>query len=494
MSFLDLSIPGCRVSNKIKRAHCRTNYYSNHCASFQTILSGDIELNPGPGLRQCRCKLKPSKPKVLKKSPPCSVCTISVGSNRKRLLCTTCLNLTHLSCSTLPKTLQEQIRAAAPYKCAQCILQTLPFLNSTVDLSQEPDAASVTNCDEQQCISTDKFHSIINKQQHLLKISHLNTQSMLSTFDEFECLIHQYPFDVITLSETWLKDNQHVLDYVRISGYSIEYRNRKDRSGGGVGIYLRDNINSKVRSDIINLEPDFEHIWIEIEGKNKHSHVLIGNFYQPNFNKTDQLNWLDKFEAMLTKITSAWSGILVLIGDMNINLFDTDSPVTQKYVDILAAHNLHQHIDKATRNSCSLIDHISTNYPNKVKHTDVIPCPEVSDHDMPFICLNARLNNFGPRYKFIRLNSKFSLKDYTNDFNLLPFNAVYSVENVDDKLHILNTQILDCLNSHAPLKRCKITRPPAPWLKSFDFSNLNVMRNVIKHIKQIQLMTGTTML
>ena len=45
------------------------------------------------------------------------------------------------------------------------------------------------------------------------------------------------------------------------------------------------------------------------------------------------------------------------------------------------------------------------------------------------------------------------------------------------ELHILNTLILDCLNSHAPLKRCKITRPPAPWLKSFDFSELKAERD-----------------
>ena len=288
-----------------KCSHCETTVRSNpnHCASLQIILSGDIEINPGPVLHRGRSKLKPSKPKVINKSPPCNVCTKGVGSNRKRLLCSTCFDLSHVSCSTLPKILQQQIRAIAPYKCicTSCTLQVLPFFNNVDVISSVNDDTTTTiNHSEQPSLSTDKFQSMIDK-QHLLKICHLNTQSMLSTFDEFECLINQYLFDIITLSETWLKDNQHVLDYVRIPGYSIEFRNRKDRRGVGVGIYLRDNIKSKVRSDIINLEPDVEHIWLEIEGKNKHSHVLIGNLYQPNFNKTDQLNWLDKFEAMLTK-------------------------------------------------------------------------------------------------------------------------------------------------------------------------------------------------
>ena len=167
----------------------------------------------------------------------------------------------------------QQIRAIAPYKwiCTSCTLQVLPFFINVEDISSDnDDTTPVINHSEQPSLSTDKFKSMIDKQQHLLKICHLiNTQSMLSTFDEFECLINQYPFDIITLSETWLKDNQHVLDYVRIPGYSIEFRNRKDRRGGGVGIYMRDNIKSKARSEIIILEHDFEHIWLEIEGKNK---------------------------------------------------------------------------------------------------------------------------------------------------------------------------------------------------------------------------------
>ena len=79
---------------------------------------------------------------------------------------------------------------------------------------------------------------------------HLNTQSMVSTFDEFILTINQFPFDIITLSETWLKDNRHLLDYVSIPGYVNLFRNRDIIRGGGVGIYLRDNIKFKRRKDI----------------------------------------------------------------------------------------------------------------------------------------------------------------------------------------------------------------------------------------------------
>ena len=58
-----------------------------------------------------------------------------------------------------------------------------------------------------------------------ISIYHLNTQSMSSTFDEFQLMINQTRFDVITLSETWLKNDKHLLEYVRLPGYEFAYRN-----------------------------------------------------------------------------------------------------------------------------------------------------------------------------------------------------------------------------------------------------------------------------
>ena len=37
---------------------------------------------------------------------------------------------------------------------------------------------------------------------------------------------------------------------------------------------------------------------------------------------------------------------------------------------------------------------------------------------------------------------------------------------------ILNKLILDCIDRHAPPKRTKFTRPPAPWMKQQDIIEL----------------------
>ena len=51
----------------------------------------DIELNPGPGSNGRN------------NTPKRSLCNKGVGTTRKRLQCSQCRNLTHITCSNIPK-------------------------------------------------------------------------------------------------------------------------------------------------------------------------------------------------------------------------------------------------------------------------------------------------------------------------------------------------------------------------------------------------------
>ena len=63
-------------------------------------------------------------------------------------------------------------------------------------------------------------------------------------------------------------------------------------------------------------------------------------------------------------------------------------------------------------------------------------------------------------------------KEYYTDFSTLPLSTIYSFDNSDDQLALLNKLILDCIGRYAPLKRTKFTRPPAPWMKQLDIIEL----------------------
>ena len=82
-----------------------------------------------------------------------------------------------------------------------------------------------------------------------LRIAHLNTQSMVSTFDKFQATMVEYPICVMTMSETWLKNNPHVIKYVTTPGYNCLFSNRDAIRRGSVGVYIKDHIKHKRRSD-----------------------------------------------------------------------------------------------------------------------------------------------------------------------------------------------------------------------------------------------------
>ena len=56
------------------------------------------------------------------------------------------------------------------------------------------------------------------------------------------------------------------------------------------------------------------------------------------------------------------------------------------------------------------------------------------------------------------------MKNYIEAFQQLPLNLVYSFDEPDDQISVLNKLITDCIDDHAPLKKVKLTRPIAPWM------------------------------
>ena len=63
---------------------------------------------------------------------------------------------------------------------------------------------------------------------------------------------------------------------------------------------------------------------------------------------------------------------------------------------------------------------------------------------------------------------------------MLPLNLVYGLETPDDKLNALNSLITECIDRHAPLRRVKVTRPPAPWMHSEEIRKLQLERNRLR--------------
>ena len=175
-------------------------------------------------------------------------------------------------------------------------------------------------------------------------------------------------------------------------------------------------------------------------------------------------------------MTLLHKGPVIITGDFNIDLAG-DSIEAERYKDILDSFSLTQHGTHLTRKPKSLIDHIISSHDLKLLDHDLVYCDEISDHDAPFCIFKASKMRYEPRYKFVRDERRLDMESYISDFQSLPLSIVYAFDTTAEKISVLNTMITDCIQNHAPIRKVKLTRPPSPWMKDLNISNLQRTRN-----------------
>ena len=104
-----------------------------------------------------------------------------------------------------------------------------------------------------------------------MKIGNLNVVSLRRHLNELHVVMDSNQFDILGLNETRL--DKGILDSeVRIDGYDI-YRGGRNSSGGGVAIYVNQNIPHFQRTDISNTA--LEIVGIEVEPKHARNFIVI---------------------------------------------------------------------------------------------------------------------------------------------------------------------------------------------------------------------------
>ena len=167
----------------------------------------------------------------------------------------TVLKMCHVKCSNNQLN-PNASNKAYEWACLSCIHTALPFY------SRRSSDFDSTVADETTILHTNNCHiETLKNYQKYTSIAHINCQSILSTSDEFAVMLKSYEFDIISLSEARLTNNQHQLDYVNIASCKSIFKYRKDKKGGGVGFYIKDNVSFKTCNDltknIVNMELTF---------------------------------------------------------------------------------------------------------------------------------------------------------------------------------------------------------------------------------------------
>ena len=124
------------------------------------------------------------------------------------------------------------------------------------------------------------------RKHHSKKIimAHINLSSFRNKFDMLTTSVTDY-VDILMISETKLDDTfQHALYHLK--GFSNPYKLYRNSHGGGILVYVRDNIPSNLVKLDQNFET-FEGFFIELKLPKK-SKWLISYSYNPHKGNTKQ--------------------------------------------------------------------------------------------------------------------------------------------------------------------------------------------------------------
>ena len=241
-----------------------------------------------------------------------------------------------------------------------------------------------------------------------LHLLHININSLLSKIDELRSIISKTNPAILGVTETKL-DNSIQDSEIHIENYVL-IRCDRNRNGGGVACYVRNDINFNHKTVFSS---EIENIFIDIILP-KSKPFTVGIFYRP----PNKYNFLDLINEDFNKLNTENNDIFIL-GDMNINLFlnnkyafnknshdVTACPLLKKYKEFTSSFGLKQLIRKQTRitcNSSSLLDHILTNASEKISQSGIIDIG-LSDHQLIFCTRKVSKSKSG-KTKFINYRS-----------------------------------------------------------------------------------------
>ena len=311
----------------------------------------------------------------------------------------------------------------------------------------------------------DEINMNLKYLRNFLCLAHINAVSVPLHRDEIARILIKAQIDFLAISETNIKKNTP-RDLYKFNGYKLFHTDRDWGNSGGVGLLIKNEYSQNAKKISVNYnQPQPEHLFIEIEiNKIK---ILVGVLYKSPSVRYGVFNEI--FEA-IAFLTTKYDHC-VLLGDFNIDQLKTDSPAFKFFQNnILTPLSLTQIVKSPTRitvDSCTLIDLIIVNSPNNVKFVGTTDCAGISDHKLVYCSYSFKKPKFKPQVLKRRDFRKFVKDDFIRDFSNVQWSTVEGLAdiNLNDATSKFENIYTKIINSHAPMREIKITKPvDASWL------------------------------
>ncbi|MCS5550755.1 MAG: reverse transcriptase domain-containing protein [Gammaproteobacteria bacterium] len=480
------------------------------------LLSGDIELNPGP-------RKQPS-------TYPCGLCELPVTWDCRGACCDACNIWHHKSCIELCTQDYELLdRSNVQWLCCRCDsinVSTFTFRSYEIDQSNiyEPlsglDLTMESNISSFSPLKASSPKSNVNNSNHTrttsnssssnisknpydiptkrnLRIMTVNCRSIKDKRQEFETALHYLKPDIVCATESWLKGIKPGKNPTKDAILSSEifppqynvYRNDRGTIGGGVFILVHKSITSMEQPTYIT---DGEIEWVNIKIKNNKD-LLVGSYYMPH----REQRHLEELNKSLNKIDQHNKKNIILTGDFNCpnirwDLSTANGPdreIQQELIDIMGSNNLTQIHNSPTREG-NLLDLVFVSNPTVVKSS--INVPGISDHDIIITDLETKVQHqkTTPRKRYIY--NKANWKCIENDLNNLQ-NIVNDKDqqgaDVQELWDTFKKNLFESMDKNIPNKEIK-SRNTIPWIKKRERKMLKKKQRLYKQARKTNKWTN----
>ena len=393
---------------------------------------------------------------------PCSLCSNCVRNNQKGLLCTECKTWVHIKCASIPAEMYDNTSEYfIDWKCPKCILKELPFYDENYfDSKSKTPTPQLPHLDKKRDYSNKdkiKFNELREKG---LKCIQLNIVSLIKNLDELKCILIENRVHVCALNETRL-DSEIDNSEIEIPGYTI-IRKDRNRNGGGVAIYIQNDIKYKVLED--RSFDDLEAILISIELKNSQP-ILFLNWYRPPSSGRDIL---DAYENVLMFMCS-FNVHSLIMGDTNFDIYRKPAlSHTKKYDQMNQTYGFYYvNTTKCTRvtsETSSLIDHMLSNQLDNIKSSGVLEV-SMGDHFMNYMVWKSHnvTTHFHNNVTFRKSNGT-DWYAFREDMSKVNWKDIETCDDLNDAVEKWENMVLNVINKHMPWRTKRMRKTYSPWL------------------------------
>ena len=271
-------------------------------------------------------------------------------------------------------------------------------------------------------------------------------------------------FDVIAITENWL--NSKTRDTPFLAGYQHECMTRNERRGGGVSIFIKDNLSYELCDTFSVVDEYIECVVVKI--KLRFLTVTIACDYRPP--NTNVELFLDKWDEILYSLSKSSKSVYIL-RDFNLDLLNYHKhKATSSFINTSFSRGCVPLIKRPTRitnESATLIDNIITNCISEQDCISGIIPTDFSDH-LPIFHIACHKKSCN--------NDQFVSRRDINQANVLKFiecmrstdwSFITDCSDSQTAYTRFQEMYLAAYNVNMPIRRVKCRRPNRnPWLST----------------------------